>query len=371
MPCYNRNKQFIRFSDIRSFTERKNDMKRFLILMIVFALSACGGQSSEKTDFTAPEGWKFAVSAADLNANTSRLVFASDTDELSSWTLSDMIINESQEPARGDEKLWITPDYSFKDYKPGKFIYSLDLKNGQTEKLKAEPAVYTAVCNGWVYFGETVPGSPASARVRGYDRNSANQSSNELNNYMARGMASSQNCVVMAASRGDHELTVIHMTRYLEDASFNVMLEDQIGKTCSCVAGEKLILIVWHIDESGEHRTMFIIDPLTGSYEERELPFSYDGFAVTQDSEHVLLIESEERQDVLISRYDLTDGTLESYTFAGTYRSCAADRNQIYLLDQDNTVHILDGKDPSKEITQIHIETKTNENCRMIFAKNH
>ena len=155
----------------------------------------------------------------------------------------------------------------------------------------------------------------------------------------------------------------------LNQLSGQILLDDTVGNVFSCMQNDHMIVMAWHMNSSESYRTMFIIDLSNGDVIRRDLMFSQDGIPVVQDDQYLLLAEAQQRSDVLITRIDMISGTAEEFIFSGTYRSMSADSEYIYLLDQENTVHILDGADPENEINRFEIETSENESCRVIFAR--
>ena len=176
--------------------------------------------------------------------------------------------------------------------------------------------------------------------------------------------------VVITGPNGGGKSTLAKLIAGIEKpTSGQILLDDTVGNVFSCMQNDHMIVMAWHMNSSESYRTMFIIDLSNGDVIRRDLMFSQDGIPVVQDDQYLLLAEVQQRSNVLITRIDMISGTAAEFIFSGTYRSMSADSEYIYLLDQENTVHILDGANPENEINWFEIETSENESCRVIFAR--
>jgi len=81
-------------------------------------------------------------------------------------------------------------------------------------------------------------------------------------------------------------------------------------------------------------------------------------------------VEAMDRSDVLITRLNTGTGVSEEYIFNGSFRTLTADKDRIYLIDQDQRVHVLDGHDPSRELNQFEIAHNEHEYIRAAFSRN-
>ena len=344
-------------------------MKKKWIAVIALSLCACTPPSMKESDVILPSEWKAAVTLTDYQTKTGRLVLFDENGVLDS-VASDVTLADEEQPLPQTEKtIWIVPSYTDKDIKPGRTLCEINRETSELRLLHTEPSRFTAASESALYFSKTDPGSPPVVTLDKLDLETMKKSSLELEGIQVRGLSATENSVCLLSIKEGTELTAVFFNPDLTERSRSILLNDVVGNVFWCMAGKKMIVFVWHMDEETAKRTMFVIDPDNSSWSKTEFPFSQEGRPFSQDNKHIILIEYMNRNDVLINRCDIESGTYEEYVFNGTFRSLAADDTYIYLLDQNQTIHILDGNDPAIEINSFEIKHNSYEYCRIVFSR--
>ncbi len=344
-------------------------MKKYISLFLALVLCGCRtAPSMNQADFSLPEGWKAAVTVTDYSDRSGRLVVIDENGELQSTDIEIGLVDEEHSLPESEDEIWLVPGYTDKEFKPGKTLYALNIENGTVNQLKTEPARFTAAEGRSVYFAKTDSGSPSIMTLDRLNLDSMQIESIETEALFVRAVGAVDGRVCLLTVQDGTNLKANIYDSDLNQVSEQILLDDTVGNVFSCMQNDHMIVMAWHMNGSESYRTMFIIDLLNGDVIRRDLMFSQDGIPVVQDDQYLLLAEAQQRNDVLITRIDMISGTAEEFIFSGTYRSMSADSEYIYLLDQENTVHILDGANPENEINRFEIETSENESCRVIFA---
>lgn len=345
-------------------------MKKLWIAVMALVLCACStSPSMKKSDVILPSGWKAAVTLTDYQTKTGRLVFFDEKGVLGS-AASDITLVDEEHPLPQTEKtIWIVPGFTDKEIKPGKTLCEINKETSEMRLLHTEPSRFTAASESALYFSNTDPGTPPIVTLDKLDLETMKKTSLELEGIQVRGLCATEKGVCLLSVKEGTELTAMFFNPDLTERSSSVLLNDTVGNVFWCMAAEKMIVFVWHMDGEVPKRTMFVIDPDNASWSQIEFPFSPEGRPFSQDNNHIILIEYMNRNDVLISRCDIESGTYDEYVFDGTFMSLAADDMYIYLLDQNQTIHIFDSADPSIEINSFEIEHNSNEYCRTLFSR--
>lgn len=345
-------------------------MKKCFSLFLALILSGCRtAPSMNKADFSLPEGWKAAVTVTDYSDRSGRLVALDENGELESIDIDVSLVDEEHCLPKNDNEIWLVPGYTDKEFKPGKILYALNTENGTVNRLKTEPARFTAAEGRNVYFAKTDAGSPSIMTLDCLNLDSMQMKSIESEALIVKAFGAADGRVCLLTVNDGTNLKANIYDEELNIVSEQILLDDMVGNVFSCMQNNHMIVMAWHIDSDESYRTMFIIDLSNGDVIRRNLTFSQDGIPVVQDDQYLLLVEAEQRSDVLITRVDMISGGSEEFTIDGTYRSMSADEQYIWLLDQENTVHILDGRNPENEINRYKIETGENESCRVILTR--
>ena len=345
-------------------------MKKYISLFLALVLCGCRtAPSMNQADFSLPEGWKAAVTVTDYSDRSGRLVVIDENGEHQSTDIEIGLVDEEHSLPESEDEIWLVPGYTDKEFKPGKTLYALNIENGTVNQLKTEPARFTTAEGRNVYFAKTDGGSPSIMTLDRLNLDSMQMKSIETEALIVRAVGAVDGRVCLLTVQDGTNLKANIYDSDLNQLSGQILLDDTVGNVFSCMQNDHMIVMAWHMNSSESYRTMFIIDLSNGDVIRRDLMFSQDGIPVVQDDQYLLLAEAQQRSDVLITRIDMISGTAEEFIFSGTYRSMSADSEYIYLLDQENTVHILDGADPENEINRFEIETSENESCRVIFAR--
>lgn len=346
-------------------------MKKLMCLIMMAVLGGCSAKPSmKKADFELPENWQAGVTVTDVNNKTGRAVFFDENGETGSVSL-DLPLADSEHPLpENRDSVWLVSGFDNKDFRPAKTLYQLSRNSAEAYVLTKEPAAFTAAGSQALYFAHTENGTGAKAVLEKLDTETMKKTSDKQEDGIVRGLAASENGVCLLTVRESTDLKASFFGDQLNLKLEVVLLDDTVGNIFYDNFNGKTAVIVQHMAGETPLRSLFILEPDTATVSCLELPFSPDGIPYFQDDDHVLIVEAMERNDVLITRFEISTGKLQEYTFAGSFNTMTADDSRIYLIDQNQTVHVLDGKNPSVQLNQFDIERRDTEYIKAAFSRN-
>ncbi len=346
-------------------------MKKMISLIMAVILAGCASSPSiRKTDLQQPENWQAAVTVTDMDQKKGRIVFLDETGETGTVSL-DLALADTEHPLpESSENIWVVPGFSMKDIQPGKQLYRLNRTSGEIDVLHTEPYPYTAASEKALYFAHTDGGTPAVAVIDRLDIETMQKTSLEYEDRLIRGLSASEHGVCLLSVSGGSDLQAVFYDETLNEKMKVQLLDDTVGNLFFCIQGSVMAVIVQHIEQGTPCRTLFILNPDDCSVIRRDLSFSPDGIPFAQDEDHILIVEAMSRNDVLITRYEISTGTWQESVFAGSFLTMTADAEHIWLVDQEQNVHVLDGHDPSIQISQFAISRNDSESVKAAFSRN-
>lgn len=345
-------------------------MKKMVSLIMAVILAGCAAsQSIRKTDLQQPENWQAAVTVTDMDQKKGRIVFLDENGETGTVSLALALADTEHPLPESSENIWVVPGFSMKDIQPGKQLYRLNRTSGEIDVLHTEPYPYTAASEKALYFAHTDGGTPAIAVIDRLDTETMQKTSLEYEGRLIRGLSASEHGVCLLSVSGGSDLQASFYDEALNEKMKVTLLDDTVGNIFCCIQGSVTAVIVQHIEQGTPCRTLFILNPDDCSVIRRELPFSTDGIPFAQDEDHILIIEAMGRKDVLITRYEISTGTWQESVFSGSFLTMTADTEHIWLIDQEQTVHVLDGHDPSVQISQFTVSRNDSEYVKAAFSR--
>ena len=347
-------------------------MKKIWIAVLASVMAGCSAGPSMKTaDFTVPEIWQAGAVVSDLSAKTGRIIFMNEEGITGSVSMDDLVLADAEHPLPEDaENIWIVPGFDIKEIKPAKKLYRLGRIGTEAKVLNTNPSNFTAAGTKAVYFAHTDGGTPSIAVLDRLDLETMEKTSLELEDRIVQALSAGENGVCMLTDSHGTDLKASFYDSSLSLTSEVTLLADTVGNVFYTIDETYMAVTVFHMEGETPYRTLFIINPDTGSVITQEMSFSRDGRPVAQDSDHILIVESMEREDVLLTRYEMSTYSFSEYTIPVSFAALAADMNRIYLIAREGIVHVLDGKDPSAEISRFSLGTEGNETVRNAFARN-